>query len=109
MTRRTSLILLGGLASGASFEAAAAPKASSCYLIGNSLTWDTSPNLLDGDVQWHVDCGVNLAQIHDHREKPCVDTSTIWTRALREKQHDVVSVQPHYGTTLAQDAAIISE
>jgi len=36
------------------------PKTSSCYLIGNSLTWDTVPPLLSGDVQWHVDCGVNL-------------------------------------------------
>ena len=31
-----------------------------CYLIGNSLTWDTVPQRLDGDVQWHVDCGVPL-------------------------------------------------
>lgn len=30
-----------------------------CYLIGNSLTWDTVPPLLSGDVQWHVDCGVH--------------------------------------------------
>jgi hypothetical protein len=30
------------------------------FLIGNSLTWDTLPGLLDGDVQWHVDCGKNL-------------------------------------------------
>jgi hypothetical protein len=109
LTRRTSLIMLGGLLSGASLGANAAAKPASCYLIGNSLTWDTSPPLLGEDVQWHVDCGVNLAQIHDRPEKPCVDSSTLWPKALRERQYDVVSVQPHYGTTLAQDAATISE
>jgi hypothetical protein len=79
-----------------------------CYLIGNSLTWDTVPGRLSGDVQWHVDCGVNLAFIHAHPEKPCVKDSTLWPTALREKQYDVVSVQPHYGTTLAQDVETIS-
>lgn len=33
------------------------------YLIGNSLTWDTVPQRLDGEVQWHVDCGVSLPHI----------------------------------------------
>lgn len=79
-----------------------------CYLIGNSLTWDTMPNRLDGDVQWHVDCGVNLPFIYNHPKKPCVETSTIWTTALQEKQYDLVSVQPHYGTTLAEDVETIS-
>jgi hypothetical protein len=79
-----------------------------CYLIGNSLTWDTVPGRLSGDVQWHVDCGVNLPFIHAHPEKPCVKESTLWPTALREKQYDVVSVQPHYGTTLAQDVETIS-
>lgn len=27
------------------------PTASRCYLIGNSLSWDTVPPLLSGDVQ----------------------------------------------------------
>ena len=30
------------------------------YLIGNSLTWDTVPPRLEGDTQWHVDCGKSL-------------------------------------------------
>ena len=51
------------------------PKTSSCYLIGNSLTWDTVPPLLSGDVQWHVDCGVNLPFIYAHPDKPCVKES----------------------------------
>ena len=79
------------------------------YLIGNSLTWDTVPPLLSGDTQWHVDCGVSLQVIHTKTEKPCIQNSTVWTTALKEKQYDVVSVQPHYGTTLAQDVAVISE
>jgi hypothetical protein len=37
-----------------------------------------------------------------------VKSSTLWPKALREKQYDVVSVQPHYGSTLAQDVETIS-
>ncbi|MCA9174924.1 MAG: hypothetical protein KDB14_10630 [Planctomycetales bacterium] len=78
------------------------------YLIGNSLTWDTTPRLLEGDVQWHVDCGKSLPYIQSHPDKPCVKDSTLWPSALREKQYDVVSVQPHYGSTLQQDVETIS-
>jgi hypothetical protein len=85
-----------------------ATKPKSYFLIGNSLTWDTSPALLVGDVQWHVDCGVNLQHIYAHPEKPCVKTSTLWPKALAEKQYDFVSVQPHYGSTVAQDVETIS-
>jgi hypothetical protein len=85
------------------------PAATRYYLIGNSLTWDTVPPLLSGDVQWHVDCGVNLPYIHAHPDKPCVKESTLWPAALRDKQYDVVSVQPHYGSTLAQDVETISD
>lgn len=79
-----------------------------CYLIGNSLTWDTVPGWMDGDVQWHVDCGKSLPFIHDNPEKPCVKTSTLWPQALKDKQYDIVSVQSHYGATLDQDIAVIS-
>ena len=82
--------------------------ATSYYLIGNSLTWDTVPGRLDGDVQWHVDCGVSLPFIYAKPDKPCVKSSTLWPTALRDKQYDVVSVQPHYGATLAQDVETIS-
>ena len=84
------------------------PVVSRCYLIGNSLTWDTAPQLLSGDVQWHVDCGVNLPYIQSHPDKPCVNESTLWPNALRDKRYDVVSVQPHYGSTLSQDVETIS-
>jgi hypothetical protein len=80
----------------------------SYYLIGNSLTWDTMPGSLDGDVQWHVDCGVSLPYISANPAAPCVKASTIWPTALGEKQYDFVSVQPHYGATLAQDVETIS-
>lgn len=83
-------------------------KPKSYFLIGNSLTWDTTPSLLDGDVQWHVDCGVNLQHIYAHPEKPCVKTSTLWPKAMNDKQYDFVSVQPHYGSTVAQDVETIS-
>ena len=78
------------------------------YLIGNSLTWDTVPPRMSGDVQWHVDCGVSLPAIFSKPENPCVKESTIWTKALQEKQYDVISVQPFYGATLAQDVQTIS-
>ena len=83
--------------------------AASVYLIGNSLTWDTVPSKLDGDVQWHVDCGKSLPYIHAHPQKPCVKTSTLWPQALREKQYDIVSMQSHYGATLDEDVATISK
>lgn len=87
---------------------AIAQDATSYYLIGNSLTWDTVPQHLDGDVQWHVDCGVPLTYIYAKPDKPCVKTSTIWPNALPNKQYDFISVQPHYGSTLAQDVETIS-
>jgi hypothetical protein len=78
------------------------------FLIGNSLTWDTLPGLLDGDVQWHVDCGKNLQYIFDNPANPCVKTSTLWTEALKNRQFDILCVQPYSGTTIEQDVHIIS-
>lgn len=85
---------------------AAAP-AQSVYLIGNSLTWDTVPGRLDGDVQWHVDCGKPLTFIEAHPEMPCVKTSTLWPTALKEKQYAIISVQPHYEESVEAVAAVI--
>ena len=94
----------------ASTQAAEAAKDSrSCYLIGNSLTWDTVPAWMDCDVQWHVDCGKSLPFMYENPEEPCVKTSTLWPKALAEKQYDVVSMQSHYGATLEEDVATISK
>ena len=83
--------------------------ADSVFTIGNSLTWDTRPGLLDGDVEWHIDCGKNLQYIHDHPANPClIATSSLWPDALMSTQYDVVTVQPHSGTSLMQDADVIS-
>lgn len=82
--------------------------APSYYLIGNSLTWDTVPSKLDGDVQWHVDCGKSLPFIYENPEKPCVKSSTLWPQALKDKQYDYLSLQVHYGSTLEEDAAVIT-
>ncbi len=79
------------------------------YLIGNSLTWDTLPGLLDGDAMWHVDCGKNLEYIYENPSKPCVRTSVPWTKALREHQFEYLCVQPHFGTTVDRDSEIISK
>ena len=77
------------------------------YLIGNSLTWDSVPARIDGDVQWHVDCGKPIAYIHAHPEKPCVKTSTLWPKALKAKQYTYLSVQPHYDASVTSAAEAI--
>ncbi len=87
----------------------AAGEERSFYLIGNSLTQDTVPAKLDGDVQWHIDCGKSLPYIFENPAEPCVKTSKLWPEALGAKRYDVVSVQVHYGGTLATDAAVLSE
>jgi hypothetical protein len=81
----------------------------SYYLIGNSLTQDTVPSKLDGDVQWHVDCGKSLPFLFENPAAPCVKNSTIWPEAFKVKQYDLISVQVHYGSTLEEDAAVLSE
>lgn len=101
------LTLIAVLAMLTSVSAQETP-ASRCFLIGNSLTWDTVPARLSGDVQWHVDCGVPLPQIYAKPDMPCVKTSSLWPAALVNQQYDFVSVQPHYGSTLSQDADTIS-
>lgn len=84
------------------------PKPKSFYLVGNSLTWDTVPSRLAGDTQWHVDCGKSLPYIVANPEKPCVKSSTLWPKALEQKQYDVICLQVHYGSTLAEDVRAIS-
>ncbi|TWT55856.1 hypothetical protein KOR42_26670 [Thalassoglobus neptunius] len=79
------------------------------YLIGNSLTWDALPPRLAESVDWHVDCGKSLPYIYDHPESPCVGSSRIWPDALASKEYDVISVQPHYGSTLQEDVDTISK
>lgn len=81
---------------------------SSILVIGNSLTWDTRPGLLDGNVHWHVDCGKPLTFIRDNPESPCVDSSRIWPIALATTEYDFISVQPHNGTSLGEDFEVIS-
>lgn len=83
--------------------------AKSYYLVGNSLTWDTVPAALDGDTQWHVDCGKSLPFIVEHPEAPCVKSSTVWPQALKERQYDYVCLQVHYGANLREDAAAVTE
>lgn len=97
------LLLLAVMAS-----TARADEPRSYYLIGNSLTWDTVPSRLDGTVRWHVDCGKSLPYIHAHPEEPCIKTSTLWPEALADGAYDFVSVQTHYGATLAEDADVVS-
>ena len=78
------------------------------FLIGNSLTWDTLPPRLDEGVHYHVDCGKPLPYIFAHPDSPCVATSRLWPVAFRTAQYDLISFQPHYGSTLDEDVMTIS-
>ena len=80
----------------------------SVFLIGNSLTWDTVPSQLGPEVKWHVDCGKSLPYIVEHPEAPCVKSSTLWPSALKNHRFDILVLQPHYGSTLTEDAKAIS-
>jgi hypothetical protein len=62
-----------------------------------------------GNVHWHVDCGKSLPFIQKHPGHPCVASSRQWPVALSRTMHDYVSVQPHYGSTLEEDVAVISD
>lgn len=108
-TPRSSLLIVALLAALIPRSGSAADPSRSVYLIGNSLTWDTVPSRLDGDVQWHVDCGKSLPYIFAHPEAPCVKSSTLWPQALKAKQYDFVTFQTHYGSTLDEDAKVIGE
>ena len=84
-------------------------RADSIYQIGNSLSWDTQPALRDEFNEWHIYCNKNLQFIYDNPNGHCVGSSRPWTDALINESYDFVIVQPFVGTTLSQDAAIISE
>lgn len=107
--RLTPLVLLLTLVAAPPADLRADDPLKKIYLIGNSLTQDTVPAKLDGDVQWHIDCGKSLPYIFEHPEAPCVKTSTLWPQALKDKQYDLLSVQVHYGSTLADDVATIAK
>lgn len=77
------------------------------FMIGNSLTWDTLPEQVDG-AEWNVFCGKNLQYISENPSGFCVPTSSAWDTALNASSYDYVTVQPFPGTTLSQDVAIIS-
>lgn len=77
------------------------------YSIGNSLTQDTRPQFLP-DAQWHIYCAKNLHYIYNNPTEHCVGSSRQWDDALVNSTYDYVIVQPHFGTTLSQDAAAIS-
>jgi hypothetical protein len=85
-----------------------ASDAASIFAIGNSLTWDTRPALLDGEVQWHITCNKNLAYAFNHPDDVCLDSSTNWDVAFQNHDYDFVMMQPFNGTTLAKDAEVVS-
>ena len=79
----------------------------STFAIGNSLTYDMRPFLLDGLVRVHIQSGQNLQFIFDNPDDPNIATQT-WPNSFLTRQYDWVSVQPYLGTTLDQDVDVIS-
>lgn len=77
-------------------------------LIGNSLTRDAVPALMDGTVDYHVDCGVSLPYISANPDAPCVATSTLWPRALSAQQYKYLAVQPH-DESVADNVTVIAQ
>lgn len=73
------------------------------------MTWDTRPTLLQGDVQWQIACNRSLADAFANPDYSCISSSTSWDSAFESKDYDYVMVQPFYGTTLAEDARVISQ
>lgn len=106
MTRHLCLVALAWT------FAAATPYSTSAdliYAIGNSLTQDAQPLRLDGQIQNAIHCSQNLQQIWDDPAGFCGNTTTRWDTALVQNQYDFVTVQPFYGTSLAQDSQIIRD
>ncbi|MEM9413319.1 MAG: hypothetical protein AAGA30_19580, partial [Planctomycetota bacterium] len=77
------------------------------YLIGNSLTNDTLPHLIDNS-RWHIFCNRNLEYIFNEPNGHCVGSSIAWPEALMDLEFRYVTVQPFGGTTLTEDRDIIS-
>ncbi len=46
--------------------------------------------------------------MHANPQQPCVKSSKLWPTALKEKQYGLVTVQPHYGSTLDEGVETIS-
>ncbi len=77
------------------------------YALGNSLTNDTLPLNLAGNIQNGIYCNQNLQQIFDDPTGYCTAASIQWDTAFAGRQFDWVMVQPFNGTSLLQDAGLI--
>jgi hypothetical protein len=117
LPRSRSLVAGGVLLAAAMAASASCPAADrppTIYLIGNSLTLDSSPEALAGpglpaeNVRWHLDGDASLPHIKAHPEKPSIESSSAWPEAIGKQQFDVVAVQVHSGSTLEEDADTIS-
>jgi hypothetical protein len=92
----------------------------SSYHIGNSLTWDGQPEAVAAmasqrnrelRVGYHIRCGSPLPRIAGDDET-CVDPAPpfgVWRQALAHHPFHVITIQPHTGSTLKADEAVILE
>ena len=85
------------------------PDSRRIYFIGNSLTADVVPSLLQGRNKWHIDWGKNLFEINRFPDFPSVQTSTPWNQALILPVYDVLVMQPHFRTNANQDFQMMSQ
>lgn len=77
------------------------------FFVGNSLTWDTVPELIP-DSDWSIFCGKSLNYIVDNPDGFCVSSSMEWPDALSTTLYDTVVVQPYLGDTVASAIEDIS-
>lgn len=78
------------------------------FLVGNSLTWDSRPMLLDEPSDFHIRSGRNLKHIYENPFDLSPTEAVSWQDALTTNEYDVIVIQPHFGTTLEEDVEVIS-
>lgn len=78
----------------------------SVFAIGNSLTHDSRADRLTPDSDHHIAWAKAPGYILDHPEDYAAG-STSWLDALTGRSWDVLVVQPHRGSTLADDLRAI--
>ena len=112
-------VVVGAIA-GAAGAAAAAPSTLSSYHVGNSLTWDSSPNMVAAmaaqrghaqTVGYHIACGQSLTSITGGDPWTCVPTNSfgMYDTALPQNAWDAITAEPYTGSTLGGEAAAFAQ
>lgn len=90
------------------------------YHIGNSLTWDASPNMVAAmaaqrghaqTVGYHIECGQSLTTIMAGTPWTCVPPTAfgMYDAALPQYAWDAITAEPYTGSTLGSEAAAFGQ